>query len=228
MTTMRLSFTLESDATFGRGEGVPGLVDEEVEHDRYGQPFLRGRTLKGLLVEECANILHALQLQRRTDYALWEAAAAWLFGSPGSVSHKTAAMRVGNARLPADLRHTVMHYSRQTGNGTRPLTRLDVLESLTAIRRQTAMDETTGRPEEGSLRGMRVILRRTPFEARLQFSRPPIPEALPLLSACVLAFRRAGTGRNRGRGHLSASLLDADGNDVTATYFEQFKTEVNA
>jgi len=46
MTTYYLNFTLLSDTTFGRGEGVPGLVDEEVEHDRYGLPYLRGRTLE--------------------------------------------------------------------------------------------------------------------------------------------------------------------------------------
>ena len=48
--------------------------------------------------------------------------------------------------------------------------RLLVLESLTAIRRQTAIESDEkhyGVPAEGSLRSMRVILRQTPFEARL-------------------------------------------------------------
>lgn len=65
MTAYKLQFDLRSAATFGRGDGVAGLVDEEVEHDGDGLPFLRGRTLKGLLAEECANILYALELQQR-------------------------------------------------------------------------------------------------------------------------------------------------------------------
>ena len=61
---MFIRLTLKSDATFGLGEGVAGLVDEEIEHDfETGLPFLRGRTLKGLLVEECSNILYSLERQ---------------------------------------------------------------------------------------------------------------------------------------------------------------------
>jgi hypothetical protein len=56
-----LRFELLSDTTFGRGDGVAGWVDQEVEHDADGLPFLHGRTLKGLLREEGVNILFALQ-----------------------------------------------------------------------------------------------------------------------------------------------------------------------
>ena len=43
-----LHLKLKSDTTFGRGDGIPGVVDEEVEHNpNTGLPFLRGKTLKG-------------------------------------------------------------------------------------------------------------------------------------------------------------------------------------
>jgi hypothetical protein len=102
------------------------------------------------------------------------------------------------------------------------LDRTDVLEALTDIRRQTAMDET-GQPDDGSLRSMRVILRQTTFTARLRFRQTPSETDLALFNACVLAFRRAGTGRNRGRGHLQAILLDDSQKPVTASYFKQFQ-----
>lgn len=35
MTTLELHLKLLSDATFGRGDGVAGLVDAEVEHDSH-------------------------------------------------------------------------------------------------------------------------------------------------------------------------------------------------
>lgn len=222
MMIYHLNFTLLSDATFGRGEGVPGLVDEEAEHNRYGLPYLRGRTLKGLLVEECANILYALRRQQPPvdKYRQWQIAADRLFGVSGTTTGETAILRISDACLPDDLQQTVAWQIERN-----QLTRLDVLESLTAIRRQTAMDAETGRPDDGSLRAMRVILRQTPFSAHLRFIQRPDPIELALLSACVQAFRWAGVGRNRGRGQLTARLLDEQQKDVTAAHFEHFKKE---
>ena len=209
-----LAVTLESDSTFGRGDGVPGLVDAEVEHDRYGMPFLRGRTLKGLLEEECANILFALD----GGAEHWRAAAEALFGRPGSVTEDGALMHVGDACLTAGLRAAIV----AAADAGRYLA-ADVLESLTAIRRQTAMDET-GVPDAGSLRAMRVILRETSFEAQLTFVATPSPDSLALLAACTTALRYGGTGRNRGRGLVTARLCDAERRDVTS--FARFEEVV--
>lgn len=210
---------LKSDATFGRGDGVAGLVDEEVEHDAStGLPFLRGRTLKGLLAEECANILFALGKQNASARTQLERAAKFLFGQAGSTLEDDAMMHVGPALLPEELRKAV-----EADIKHKRLTPADVLESLTAIRRQTAVDEETGAPEEGSLRSMRVVLRETPFIAQLDFGDDPDDVAKALLAACVLSLRRAGTGRNRGRGRLVARLLDEQGNDITDQCFERFK-----
>jgi CRISPR/Cas system CMR subunit Cmr4 (Cas7 group RAMP superfamily) len=67
MSTYTLKIKLLSDTTFGRGDGVAGLVDQEVEHDRYGFPYLRGRTLKGLLSEECDNLIAVLPDDNQQD-----------------------------------------------------------------------------------------------------------------------------------------------------------------
>jgi hypothetical protein len=226
METYWLCFTLLSDATFGRGEGLAGLVDQEVDHDRYGLPYLRGRTLKGLLNEECANVLYALR-QQGADLVRWENAAQRLLGGPGSTLSDDAHLRVDPARLPADLRRAV----RQALDAREVvLCPVDVLDSLTSIRRQTAVDEETGVPDEGTLRAMRVVLRQTPFEARLAFPHGTEQDDLSLLGACVLVLRRAGTGRNRGRGRLRATLhVDQDGcpgKEITQEQFKIFAQEV--
>jgi len=216
---MYIHITLKSDATFGRGEGVAGLVDEEVEHDpETGLPYLRGRTLKGLLVEECANILYALERQNSKALAKLKQAAGFLFGRPGSTLDDDARMHVGPALLPEELRQAVEAHIKHN-----KLTPSEVLESLTAIRRQTAVAEEAGAPEEGSLRSMRVVLRETPFIASLDFDEAPGEEAKALLAACVLSLRRAGLGRNRGRGRLKARLLDENKNDITEAYFQRFR-----
>ncbi|MCA9987785.1 MAG: hypothetical protein KDE59_25925 [Anaerolineales bacterium] len=218
ITTLELRLTLTSDATFGRGDGVAGLVDAEIEHDPdTGLPYLRGRTLKGLLVEECANILYALGEQSNQ----FMVAAHWLFGLPGSGLVQEAKMHVGTASFPAGLQQAI----RADIQGKR-LVPAQVLESLSGIRRQTAVDEGTGAPQEGSLRAMRVLLRGTELAATLDFDEPPPPAALTLLAACVLALRRAGLGRNRGSGRLTAALWHNE-QDVTAEYFEHFKSLVN-
>ncbi|MBI3950570.1 MAG: hypothetical protein HY314_08965 [Acidobacteria bacterium] len=217
--TLQIHLKLRSDATFGRGDGVAGLVDEEVEHDAAtGLPFLRGRTLKGLLAEECANILFSLSRQNSPAYAECERAAKFLFGQAGSTLEDDAHMHVGAALLPKELREAV-EANVKRGD----LKPADVLESLTAIRRQTAVDEKTGAPEEGSLRSMRVVLRDTSFIARLDFDRDPDDVAKALLAACVMSLRRAGTGRNRGRGRLTARLCDEQGRDIMDDCFKHFQ-----
>lgn len=218
--TLELHLQLKSDATFGRGDGVAGLVDEEVEHDAAtGLPYLRGRTLKGLLVEECANLLFALSKQNSSALPRFEHAAKFLFGQAGSTLDDDAMMHVGAAMLPKELRDAV---EADVKNPPR-LTPSDVLESLTAIRRQTAMNEGTGAPDKGSLRSMRVVLRETPFVVQLDFPQDPSEDALSLLAACVMSLRRAGTGRNRGRGKLEAWLVDKE---FTAKHFAHFQQAV--
>lgn len=218
MNTYILRFVLESDAAFGRGDGVAGVVDAEVQHDQWGCPYLGGRALKGLLVGECAEIWAALP--DRVGLR-WEKAARRLFGSPGSEMEDGALLAIGDARLPSNLRLAIQRDIQRA-----KVRREEVLASLTALRRQTAMDET-GVPKEHALRTTRVILRQTPFEAKLHFAKELEQDDLALLAACVKAFRRAGTGRNRGRGRLKAELLDASRQPITDKYFAIFKEGVN-
>lgn len=222
---LQIRLELKSDATFGRGDGVAGLVDEEVEHDATtGLPFLRGRTLKGLLVEECANILFSLKKQNSSARAQLDQAAKFLFGQPGSMVDDDAHMHVGTAMLPEELRDAVgAEVKRGDLDPAEVLNPAEVLDSLTAIRRQTAVDETTGAPDEGSLRSMRVVLRATSFMAQLDFDEGPDDVAKGLLAACVLSLHRAGTGRNRGRGRLMARIYDEQSNDITDECFKGFQ-----
>lgn len=215
-----LHIKLESDAAFGRGDGVAGLVDAEVEHDRdTGLPFVRGRVLKGLLVEACADILFALRRDGATLAAL-EEAAAFLYGQPGSTEARAACMQVGTGLLPEALRAAV---AADVEAGLLDPQR--VLGSLTTIRRQTAIDPD-GVPAEGSLRSVRLVLRDTVFRAALHFMEPPPLAARALLAACASTVHRGGTSRNRGIGRLTLSLHDAGGRDVTAELLDSFETIV--
>ncbi|MEG4801785.1 RAMP superfamily CRISPR-associated protein [Microcoleus sp. ARI1-B5] len=216
---------LLSDTTFGRGDGVAGLVDSEVEHDRNGFPYLRGRTLKGLLSEECDNLVVLLPMSQQQH---WLKIRNDLFGQRGSINDTMAKMHVGDACLPADLRRTVAQQQQQDSFPTRE----DVLNSLTTIRKQTAIDPENGAPVEHSLRSMRVIVRDCPdsqpsYEAPLFFDIDPTSHMLALLGVGTLALRRMGSGRNRGRGHVQCTLHYLDKNqdideDITRKYIDLF------
>ncbi len=245
LRTLWLKLTLLSDTTFGRGDGLAGSIDAEIQHDEYGLPFLKGKTLKGILASECAEILFALEQCSCQGLDNWRRAAALLFGSAGGHLLGKAGMHVGDARLPDGLRAAVMEdfprvdsaKERQLREKEWGLKRAANLDSLTALRRQTAMDQETGAPRDNTLRTMRVILRKTPFVSRLDFLSAPSPQCLWLLAACTRAFRRAGTGRSRGRGLLLAELYDTPiygarsgekivPQPVTPTWFDSFAMEV--
>jgi len=226
MTNLALHLSLKSDASFGRGDGLAGLVDAEVQHDDYGFPYIGGRVLKGLLVEECANLLFALSCMKKSAEWLeeWIAAADALFGTPGSGIDEFARLRIGQGELPVDFRHAAV----QAYAGKQPeQMRADILPALTAIRRQTAVDAVTGAPKKETLRITRVVLRDTSFVASVAIEPDVDIESktdqriLGLLAACVLALRRGGSDRNRGRGELVARLLDGE-DDVTDLYYSTY------
>ena len=222
MTHYSIHITLVSDATFGTGSGVAGLLDREVEHDAHGFPFLRGRTLKGLLREEADNILFALE-KASVPLEKWRAAHQGLFGQSGSVRGATALVHYGHAQLPTAVRQALL---------AEKYTKEQVLGALTAVRRQTALHSDPnhaqyGTPVDGSLRAMRVIVRDTPFIAQLTLKQDKLdPTAEALLVAAVHAWRRAGTGRNRGRGRLEAYLTNNAGDKISLEP-ELFAKEVN-
>lgn len=220
MNTYILKIRLLSDTTFGRGDGVAGLIDQEVEHDRYGFPYLRGRTLKGLLSEECDNLVAVLPDENQRLH--WQRIANDLFGRPGSTLDTQSKMHVGDACLPDDLRQAVAvqldDEQEKKRNNLRykpTLTPTDILESLTTIRRQTAIDPEDGAPAEHSLRSARVVLRDLPFVSTLLVKSQPTDtindthDMLALLAVGTLALRRLGSGRNRGRGHVRCTLHDS-------------------
>lgn len=210
MTPTTIKITLKSAATFGRGDGVPGLVDREIEHDANGFPFLRGKTLKGLLAESAENVVYSLS-KFANNKEEWKDAKKQLFGEGGRGLEERGSLHIGDAQLPADLREAAKDWSKE-----------DVLYSLTGIRRQTAINAEGG-PDHASLRSMRVLLPGITLEAPIHFDTLPSERQLQLLTAAVLDFRRAGTGRNRGRGWLNAELTG--GADMKAL-FESLKEAI--
>ncbi len=201
MKTYLLRFTLQSDATFASGNSHGSTVDIEVAYDQYGFPYLDGRTIKGLLTEECDNLLEVLPSARKED--LYKARYS-LFGKPGSRNSDQAKIHIDRAQLPLPVRQTLFHTD---GVGA-----YEILQAFTNVRRQSAIDIETEAPEDKALRASRVIRKGTQFQAEIVAKRKLSVLEEALLVASVQSWRRAGTLRNRGRGELVATLVDtADG-----------------
>ena len=216
MATYKLTIRLLSETTFGRGDGLAGEVDQEIVHDQYGFPFLRGRTLKGALSEECDGIVEMLPPNPR-----WGKALHNLFGTAGSILTTQAHWHYGDATLPEPLRKAVaaQQYNKQ-------LTATEVLDSLTTIRQQTAIHAKSGTPDEGSLRAARVLIRELVFTSRLTTWVKPSPEELMILAAGCRALRHLGAARTRGRGHIRCALYDMPPADITDTWITKLKEAV--
>ncbi len=227
MSDYTLEIELLSDTAFGMGAGVSGLLDTEIQHDECGLPTLSGRAIKGLLVNECSEILYALNDDQRKN---WERVAVRLFGRRGEMLDDVTGVFIADATVAPDLVAAL-----QADFVTPPD---KILDSLTDIRRQTAMNEK-GAPEDETLRAVRVLLRGLTLYAPLSFDGDPGEDEKALLAACVLSLRRAGLSRNRGKGKISVKLTcrplspaefvqakKEAGEDQASKWFKYFEAEV--
>lgn len=228
MKTFWLTITLNSDTAFGRGDGLAGVVNSEIQHDENGLPYLSGKTLKGLLTSACAEIMSALDGALQTNkIGIWQISAQHLFGSPGSLLQNVGWMHIGDAHCPDDLRQLIAWEIQQGG-----LSKESVLDALTVIRTQTAINPRTGAPQKESLRSARMIRQGLTLIARLDFlNHDPEEKDIALLSASVCALKRAGSFRNRGAGEIHVDLYNQppvmnEVQSITSECFAEFAAEV--
>lgn len=235
-----LRIELLSETTFGRGDGQAGEVDLEVQHDTMGLPYWSGRAVKGVLVNECADILAALGGERAPENFL--KAAASLFGNAGSRLSDGSNVSFSEAHLPDDLVKLLNWqlqkrwgpiFEDQSATDKQKLERLEqqklrfrgeLLSTLTSERSQTRLEED-GSAAEGSLRTQRVLLSGLVFISTINTGKDLGKDEKGLLAACVKALRVIGSGRNRGRGQVKVEIYDNQ-REVTNNWFEFFKQGV--
>jgi hypothetical protein len=210
-----LELSVISDTSFGRGDGLAGVVDSEIEYNpQTGLPFIKGRTIKGLVVEECANLLFSFQEISRSKFSEYEKAAASLFGFAGSDGVCEGKVSFSDASLPRSLEEQL-----EEQIADKHLSPQQILESLTAIRSQTSIDYETDAPITNSLRSIRILLHGVALTSTIDITGELNPTENSLLAGCILGLRRAGSSRNRGRGKISCRLFDENQNDVTKQLF---------
>lgn len=189
-----LVIELLSDTTFGRGDGTPGVVDVEIEHDDYGLPMLGGKALRGLLRDSW--------LSMQVHFPDLLDAGRRVLGPHGDLD-ETAILRFGDATIEEAAR---VFFVAAVERELHPLSGSTILAALTDIRDQTSEERRTGAPARTTLRSIRVALRGLKLVAPLSWLAEPSSADLRCLALAALATRHAGLGRNRGRGHVCITL----------------------
>ena len=218
-----LRVKLLSPLAAGSGLAQPGVVDRDVIHDpETGLVMLPARRLKGLLLDSYC------QLRQ------WAAFAAesetlptpdLLFGAVGD--RRPGLLALSNARLsaisdqPLDNAAVVAELRAITKHRDSPIRLQDVLECYTEIRRQTAIDRSTGTALKDSLRYTRVLHEGLVFDA--QFA--PLPDgALQALALAAAGVEYMGTARSRGWGRVLFSIHESpDAPDLAIEAIERMR-----
>lgn len=191
------------------GTGGVGDVNTATETDTDGMPVLRGRTLKGLLVEEASAILE----MAGSPGSLVDA-ASMIFGDPGR--HGVSSLvSFADGSVPPN----VCKAFQENGWNQR---------ALTHVRRQTAIDPNTGAARTGSLRAARLIRAGVILRCTVRSPRDLTSTERALLAACVASLRRIGLHRNEGWGRVQCRLRDDQGADRTAEWVAELDAEVPA
>jgi len=203
---LHIDVELRTDTCLGGGHTAgAGDVDTAAETDADGMPVLRGRTLKGLLVEEAATVL----MMTGKAAELCDAAKA-LFGDPGQHG-TTGILSFADGSVPPAVRSAFLSNKWRA-------------TSLTTVRRQTAIDPERGAAQAGSLRSTRLVRAGLVLRATVVAIRAPSPTERALLAACVASVRRVGLHRNEGWGRVACRLLDAEGVDRTGEWLAGLDT----
>ena len=225
MQEYTLEIKLLSDTAFSMGSGISSMLDSEIQHDSRGLPRVSGRALKGLLVNECSEILYVLPEESKSE---WTKAAQRLFGSHGNLTDE-GILHIGDAGIAPDLAAYLADEDK--------LSREDIIYSLTDIRYQTAINEK-GAPKDESLRSIQVLINGITLYAPLIFTEEPGEKEKALLAASTSSLRRAGLGRTRGKGKISVKITDrlleakkfaeseSKTTDIQSEWLKIFKKEV--
>lgn len=222
----KLHIELLSDTCCGSGEGNGIDIDIAPSYDENGLPYIGGRRIKGLLLEN-AKFLRRL----RDDHATTKT-VEFLFGTvtQQGALRITNATLVGAAEIIDGLRTLEDDYKSI-------LTRSAVENCFTAYRYGTAI-EPTGIAKEKSLRKIGVVPKGAAFEAEIEVVLPftdaareqDVQQGQPadsfqtsaaLLESCVKLLRGIGLNRTRGLGEVRCTLTPMDdrgGNSSGSTY----------
>lgn len=186
---MKIKMELLSDVIFGNGMSIPGGEDISVLCDKYGFPYYKGGTLKGIFREELERYLDWEGL----DEMSCKEKITRLLGAGGKDTESPDKLVFSDLTLSDSVRSPIL---QETG-AEDPQSVLDI---LTNIRTFTRIDES-GMVEEGSLRSGRCVNRGLIFYGEIHC----MEKDEELVKNVLALIKWIGSMRNRGFGKVRLS-----------------------
>lgn len=212
MEKYRIRVELLTDAIFGDGTAVPGVVDSDVLHDEMGFPYMKGKTLKGKIREEFEFLCGIGTGWEKDLLPKNGESLEKLFGKPDSdIDGK---LYFSHLQLDEPLRKFFIGMMQESQGTENAIDSADILESLTSIRSYTAIDYTNGVAKRGSLRRVRMINSGLVFYAEVQSMEKLSAKEEALLGSAVSLLRYLGSLETRGKGQVECRLFYGD-QDIT-------------
>lgn len=198
-----LKVEILSETTFAHHTMNGTYVDTDVLHDEDGIPFISGKTIRGLLIEE------ASYLTRFMDTKSFENVASFLFGRLGI---EEGQLLIEDGLMDEVFRQKV---KKTISCKHKKVVPGHILGALTEVRYQTSIDQNTGTAEEHSLRSVRVLHPGISFFSKVKWLTNPDLIHFAFLACCCTTVRNAGLSRNRGRGRIRIRCLNEKKEDIT-------------
>ncbi len=177
MKKLQLNITLYEYWHAGTGRSSGPLIDAAIVRTKGRLPYLPGRTLRGLLRE-------GVLMAEESGLDMAENTTALLFGGP----NQDGILRVSDARLSNEM---------ETWAATQTDECVDALVGTIA---STAIDDSTGTAQKGSLRAIEVAIPMTLHAVVHVLEQEDFVENAIVMG--VGFVRGIGSGRRRGLGRV--------------------------
>jgi len=220
MEEYTLKIELLTDAVFGSGNSVPGFVDTDVLHDKYGFLYINGKTLKGKLGEMASVFVNIIK-----DMSGYEEIAEKfqekrdeLFGVAEKYSHNK--LKFSDCEFSKNIREYYKYHMEDSD-----IKPDEILESLTHLETQTSIDYTYGIAKKNSLRNYRVINRGILLYSYIYSPKKLDDEDKILLASACSLLRHLGSNETKGKGEVKVSLWLKE-KEVTYEYIRLLEKKV--
>lgn len=190
---MEIRMKLLSDTIFGNGMSVPGGEDISVQADKYGYPYFKGSTLKGLFREHFE--LYCQWIKQEDAQKSMEA----LLGKEGVDTLNPRKLIFSDLTLSDSFKRSIEEEIKDESGEIDSNT---ILNLLTNIRTFTAIDEN-GKVKRGSLRQARCVNRYLCFYGNIEV----LDEDKKIVKEVLGLIKSVGTLRNRGFGSVKIEVV---------------------
>ncbi len=195
---MKIIMTLKSDAIPGSGNSLAGIIDRDINYDKYGLPFIPAKRIKGILRESAED----LGIDEND-----------LFGVEGSPEGSSFIIDNGYVKNYESYKKFLSSKVNKDF-----LSQQATLDYFTYTRSQTTIEN--GVAKENSLRVSRVLKKGLVFEFNLEYNKKD-EENIEKICKVTRGF---GASRTRGFGEIELRLLTEN---ETTNSSEIAKPELN-